>query len=269
MRTRLLLDEWFKDDRLAELSVEARLLFMGLHCYADREGRFEWNPKRIRAEIFPYDGRQVTDRLLGELVETKLLKRYEAAGHAFGVLPSFGSQKIHPHEKQSVIPSPSEDVVTCNDMSLQREPRATSVEVEVEVEVEVGKGVQGKTNQVSAERQVTLAPRIVLKASEQVALIAEFGERQVTEAAQTASDWLLAEGKTKKDYAAFLRNWLRRERETGRTAPPRAQFQNSRERNEEREALGMQRLRMVEESGAESLFHVGLGTPKRIVEVKK
>jgi hypothetical protein len=244
MRTRLLKEEWFKDETIAELPAEARLLFMGLHCFADREGRFEWRPKRIRIEIFPYDARQDTERLLQSLLTAKLIGKYETAGHVFGFIPSFGSQKIHPHEKQSVIPANPVDVITCNDIEVTCQPSRAIVEVEVEVD--------SKREVQEGERQVMLAPRIVMKASEQVALIAEFGERQVTLAAQTASDWLLSEGKTKKNYAAFLRNWLRRDTQS------RPRFQNSRERNEAREALAMERLALVEASGAESLFHVGL-----------
>ena len=31
---------------------------------------------------------------------------------------------------------------------------------------------------------------------------------------EAAQDWLLAEGKRKKDYKAFMRNWLRRSKDT-------------------------------------------------------
>ena len=38
-----------------ECSMSARLLFVGLWTIADRNGRLEDRPKRIRAELFPYD----------------------------------------------------------------------------------------------------------------------------------------------------------------------------------------------------------------------
>lgn len=270
MRTRLLRDGWFKDEDLAEVSAEARILFMGLHCYADKQGKFDWKPKRIRAEIFPYDTRQDTARLLRELEDRKLIVSYEAAGHAFGFIPSFLScQSPHKKEAESVIPDfpgLSTDVHgisgkgwTAIEIEIEKE---IGTEIEIEKEIAEIAAPRKLGRQVTTENRTELAPRIVVKDSERVALIAEFGEEQVIRAAERASDWLLAEGKTKKNYAAFMRNWLRRESESGRSRP---QFENSRERNEKREALAIHRLKQVEESGARSLFHVGLEEPKVLI----
>lgn len=55
MRARNIKPDFFKNDELAELPFSTRLLFIGLWCYADREGFFESKIKRIKAEIYPYD----------------------------------------------------------------------------------------------------------------------------------------------------------------------------------------------------------------------
>ena len=44
MRTRLLKPGFFMNEELARLPVRARLLFAGLWCLADREGRLEDRP---------------------------------------------------------------------------------------------------------------------------------------------------------------------------------------------------------------------------------
>jgi hypothetical protein len=59
-------------------------------------------------------------------------------------------------------------------------------------------------------KKVTYAPRIAMLESEYGALVAEFGLEAVTYEFQCASDWLLSSGETRKNYAAFMRNWLRR-----------------------------------------------------------
>ena len=53
MRARNLKPGFFKNDALAECDPLARILFEGLWCMADREGRLECHPKRIKAEILP------------------------------------------------------------------------------------------------------------------------------------------------------------------------------------------------------------------------
>ena len=45
---------FFTNEQLAECSFAARLLFVGLWTLADREGRLEDRPRRIRAQVFPY-----------------------------------------------------------------------------------------------------------------------------------------------------------------------------------------------------------------------
>lgn len=55
MRARNIKPNFFKNDELAELPFSTRLLFIGLWCYADRDGFFEARIKKLKAEIFPYD----------------------------------------------------------------------------------------------------------------------------------------------------------------------------------------------------------------------
>ena len=65
-RARNLKPAFFTNDLLAEIEPLGRLLFQGLWCLADREGRLVDRPKRIKAELFPYDDADV-DVLLSAL----------------------------------------------------------------------------------------------------------------------------------------------------------------------------------------------------------
>jgi hypothetical protein len=52
---RIIKPEFFLDDRLAELSPLERLAFIGMWTIANDEGTI-WNrPKRLKAQILPYD----------------------------------------------------------------------------------------------------------------------------------------------------------------------------------------------------------------------
>ena len=55
MRARNIKPGFFKNEALADCDLQARLLFVGLWCMADREGRMEYRPKRIKIEVLPYD----------------------------------------------------------------------------------------------------------------------------------------------------------------------------------------------------------------------
>jgi hypothetical protein len=97
---------FFKNESLAECSPLARLLFAGLWCAADRAGRLEDRPKRIRAELLPYDDGSVDD-LLTELHEAGFIVRYTAAGGRFIQVLNFEKhQNPHHRETESTIPAP-------------------------------------------------------------------------------------------------------------------------------------------------------------------
>lgn len=74
-RIRTIKPAFFKNDALAELGPYAMLLFEGLWCLADKEGRLEDRPKRIKAEILPYFDVDV-DELLGLLQHAGFIARY-------------------------------------------------------------------------------------------------------------------------------------------------------------------------------------------------
>ncbi len=106
MRARNLKPSFFKNEALAECSPLARLLFAGLWCLADREGRLEDRPKRIRAELLPYDDGSVDD-LLSELHDAGFILRYSVAVGRFIQVVNFTKHQ-YPHRKEqaSTIPAP-------------------------------------------------------------------------------------------------------------------------------------------------------------------
>lgn len=105
-RARNIKPGFFKNEILAELSCETRLLFIGLWTIADREGRFEDRPKRIRAELFPFETFDV-DAMLEQLQAAGFLRRYEVDDVRYVEITNFVKhQDPHYKEKASVIPPP-------------------------------------------------------------------------------------------------------------------------------------------------------------------
>lgn len=93
MRIRTIKPEFFKNDQLAELDPIVRLLFIGLWCLADCKGRLEDRPKRIRAEIFPYDGACDVDALLTVLHDAGYVQRYCVNDAKFIQVPGFNKHQ--------------------------------------------------------------------------------------------------------------------------------------------------------------------------------
>ena len=109
MRARNIKPGFYKNDQLAECSLAARLLFPGLWMMADREGRLEYRPKRIKAEVFPYDDVDVS-ALVGELAREGLVFTYKENGAEYLWIPNFAKhQNPHKNEKLSEIPPYSEE----------------------------------------------------------------------------------------------------------------------------------------------------------------
>jgi hypothetical protein len=111
-RARNIKPGFFSSDELAECSPMARLLFIGLWTIADREGRLEDRPKRIKGQVFPYDNCDI-DALIDELAKRKFVVRYEVDGHKLLHIPMFKKhQRPHVNELASTLPSPGQASTT-------------------------------------------------------------------------------------------------------------------------------------------------------------
>jgi hypothetical protein len=109
-RIRLLKPGFFLNESLADCSFAARLLFAGLWCLADRDGKLEERPRKIKAELFPYDSVDIC-KLLAELVSHGFVVRYKhGRGNSlrrYLIIPKFlEHQKPYHREAKSRIPDP-------------------------------------------------------------------------------------------------------------------------------------------------------------------
>lgn len=110
-RIRYIKPDFFKDDDLAQLPYETRLFYAGLWGLADKEGRLEDRPLRLKAEIFPYDSVDVEEclRLLASRKKGSnrpFINRYTTDNERYIQIISWAKhQKPHHTERESQIPA--------------------------------------------------------------------------------------------------------------------------------------------------------------------
>lgn len=108
MRIRTVKPGAWRDEKIGNLSREARLLFIGLITQADDEGRFRALPSIIRGDVYPYDtdAERKIPRWMSELEQAGLVELY---GEHFGRLPNWLKHQKISHPTPSILPKPSEN----------------------------------------------------------------------------------------------------------------------------------------------------------------
>jgi len=136
-RSRNIKPGFFKNEDLIELAFDRRLLFVGLWTIADREGRLEDRPKRIKMEVFPGDNVDI-ERALGDLAKAGFITRYEVSGTRYIEVSKFlKHQNPHHREPPSTIPKPE----ASPHLSQVQNPRL--VPNVISPEPEAGPGISG------------------------------------------------------------------------------------------------------------------------------
>ena len=107
MRARNLKPATFKNEILAVADPMYTLVFQGLWCLADREGRLEDRPAKIHLEINPGRAFDITCRSLEWLADKGFIQRYETQGKKLIQVVQFRKHQ-HPHHKEppSTLPPP-------------------------------------------------------------------------------------------------------------------------------------------------------------------
>jgi hypothetical protein len=109
-RIRTIKPEFFTHYELYEAEIESglpiRLAFAGLWTVSDREGRFEWRPKKLKLSCLPYDDVDF-ELVLNSLEKNKFVIGYVADGKKYGYIPSWTKhQVVNLREAKSSIPEP-------------------------------------------------------------------------------------------------------------------------------------------------------------------
>lgn len=104
MRARNIKPGFFANPDLGECSFGARLLFIGLWCLADREGRLLNRPSHIKGELFRYDSVDLQP-WLEELSTKGFIDCYQSDNLSVIHIVNFAAhQRPHFNEKPSILP---------------------------------------------------------------------------------------------------------------------------------------------------------------------
>lgn len=110
-RIRSIKPQFFHNEQVATLPCHWRLLFVGLWTQADRDGRLEDRPQRLKAALFPYDDLNI-DEGLGSLANAGLIVRYDRNGQRLIYIPTWSKhQQPHIRESVSELPPPESSTV--------------------------------------------------------------------------------------------------------------------------------------------------------------
>jgi len=143
VRIRTVKPEFFTDSKVRSLPYEVRLLFIGLWCFADDTGRFEDDPKLIKALVFPTDEVNVPEKLR-YLAKEKLIKRYRVGKKNYFLIPNW-----HRHQRINRPSPPRTPTPIRRSPHKKKAPKGTHG---VLMQNAAGKGKEGKGKEESFAR---------------------------------------------------------------------------------------------------------------------
>lgn len=114
-RIRTLKPSLWGDERVAHLSREARLLFIGLISMADDDGRFLASHAAVAGYIFPNDHDVTPKKLaawLEQLDHLGMIVLYNNGSRVqYGAIPKFRTHQRISHPRDSTLPPPPPDAL--------------------------------------------------------------------------------------------------------------------------------------------------------------
>lgn len=169
-RARNIKPSLFTNEVLGVADPLLTILFISLWCLADKSGRLEDRPLRIKAGTFPYREGIDADKLLTDLERHGFIRRYSAGELRLIEILNFGKhQKPHHTEKESELPAfsdschvtvktPSKDALIPDSLNtdslIPEEVAATAAPVEDPVERRIWKdGIELLAKSALTEKQ--------------------------------------------------------------------------------------------------------------------
>ena len=209
-RIRYVKPEFFKDEDLKDLPFEARLFFAGMWCYADRDGRLEDRPERLKIEIFPYD-KIDTEKMLELLSHPKkhsskpYIIRYEIDGSKYiQIIEWHKHQKPHHTEKESEIPPLPKDFKGNGKGNGDGECPSHKLEL--------------PNRQITDKEPLKKLYLEFVKLTEEEyqKLIDKLGQKTTNEYIERLNNYLGSKGKKYKSHYHTILNWWTRDQKDGK-----------------------------------------------------
>ena len=240
-RYRTVKPEFWSNDQVLDLSIPARLAFIGMWNFCDDTGRHKASPKALRAEVFPGDDNMsvgAVHDLVVEMMEAGLVDEYQdAAGAYVWQVTGWHHQKIDRPGPAKYGEKP-EGAPNDPRPFAERSPNARRT-LAPEGKVVEGSGGEGRGTTSCAEPDKpasTLPPFIRLPLAKN-GDEAEIHTRQIDDwreaypgvdieqALRNMRQWLIhnpTKRKTNRGIGRFITSWLAKEQDRGGSsrAPP-------------------------------------------------
>ena len=227
-RSRNIKPGFFTNDKLADIEPLGRIMFIGLWTIADREGRLEDRPRRIKAEVLPYDDAD-TESLLNQLVKQGFIIRYEVDGERYIQVLQFNKhQNPHMKESASTIPAPDKHHASTVQVSEKHETSpADSLNLIPDslnlIPDSLGSAANADAPTPKAKRATQVPDGFTVTDG-----LEAWGAKQEPPFSPESMrvevpqfvDYYQAKGETRKDWDASFRTWMRNSRKWTKPSPP-------------------------------------------------
>ena len=189
------------------LSRDARLLFIGLITSGDDEGYFRADSASLRRSIFGFDDMKKDDViLLLKEIQTKInsIHFFKEKNEAFGHFINWNKYQLL--RKDRIIASLRPKCQPCeNQLTTKRQPMVAKCPHKISKDKISKDKIRESKDKYLALDDITFKKELQDK----------FPNIPIEEEIEKMKDWLQSKGETRKDYAAFARNWLRKAKEPG------------------------------------------------------
>jgi hypothetical protein len=104
-RIRTIKPDFWTDEKIVELSFEARLFFIGSWNFADDNGNLQRSAKKLKMQIFPADAIDC-EPLIQSLMAHGLFREYEVNGETFIHIKGFKAHQVINRPSKTGLPVP-------------------------------------------------------------------------------------------------------------------------------------------------------------------
>jgi len=200
-RTRSVKPEFWDDEKLATISRDARLTFIGLWTNSDDYGVVKGHPAYLKNKIFPYDDIKPKEfeSWLKDLETVKVISPFSHNGEKYYHIRHFLNHQSINHPSKRIYPEPppiiNDRLPDDSGRTLGALPFETETETETETEVEVSPGRVSTSNNGDFLSKIKTNP-----AYSHVDIDTELSKMDA---------WLmLAKNRGRKKTPRFILNWL-------------------------------------------------------------
>lgn len=104
-RIRTIKPDFWTDEKIVELSFEARLFFIGSWNFADDNGNLQRSAKKLKMQIFPADAIDC-EPIIQSLITHGMLSEYEVNGETFLHIKGFRKHQVINRPSKTGLPAP-------------------------------------------------------------------------------------------------------------------------------------------------------------------